>query len=250
MVNIYKEEYDWAYGIKNEACRQKYDYKKLKDLNYQPDQPQQPDQSKPPWAKVLKSRFNAIESIITKDKKSGLKTRIDKKEFKVNDMEKLIKDVPSNKITLEEVIAKYKSIGIDIIKISNLRITKNQNEILDNFEQLREIFVVPTKINNKETDDETDDKRDDETDGKKPGTTDMPALERVESAAQRNNQTGQGLKILTPDQMLSRLTVALAQLKAGKNSKKLKNETRQLLYLIYRSKKLIKTIYKHLINTS
>ena len=173
MVNIYKEEYDWAYGIKNEACRQKYDYKKLKDLNYQPDQPQQPDQSIPPWVKVLKNRFNAIESIITKDKKSGLKTRIDKKEFKVNDMEKLIKDVPSNKITLEEVIAKYKSIGIDIIKISNLRITKNQNEILDNFEQLREIFVVPTKINNKETDDETDDKRDDETDGKKPGTTDM-----------------------------------------------------------------------------
>ena len=40
---------------------------------------------------------------------------------------------------------------------------------------------------------------------------------------------GQGLKILTPNQMLSRLPVYLAQLKAGNNSNKLKNETRQLL---------------------
>ena len=43
-------------------------------------------------------------------------------------------------------------------------------------------------------------------------------------------QQGQGLKILTPNQMLSRLPVTLAQLKAGNNSEKLKNEIRQLLY--------------------
>ena len=41
---------------------------------------------------------------------------------------------------------------------------------------------------------------------------------------------GQGLKILTPNQMLSRLPITLAQLKAGNNSEKLKNEIRQLLY--------------------
>ena len=51
-------------------------------------------------------------------------------------------------------------------------------------------------------------------------------------------QKGEGLKILTPDQMLSRLAITLAQLKAGNNSKKLKNEIRQLLYSLYRSKKL------------
>ena len=62
------------------------------------------------------------------------------------------------------------------------------------------------------------------------------------------NQEGQGLKILTPDHMLCRLSISLAQLKAGNNSEKLKNEIRQLLYSLYRSKKLIKTIYKHLIN--
>ena len=44
------------------------------------------------------------------------------------------------------------------------------------------------------------------------------------------NQSGQSLKILTPNQMLSRLPISLAQLKAGNNSEKLKNEIRQLLY--------------------
>ena len=65
----------------------------------------------------------------------------------------------------------------------------------------------------------------------------------------RQNQEGQGLKILTPNQMLSRLPISLAQLKAGNNSEKLKNEIRQLLYSLYRSKKLTKTIYNNLINT-
>ena len=43
-----------------------------------------------------------------------------------------------------------------------------------------------------------------------------------------------GLKILTPNEMLSRLPISLAQLKAGNNSEKLKNEIRQLLYSLYR----------------
>ena len=62
------------------------------------------------------------------------------------------------------------------------------------------------------------------------------------------NQSGQGLKILTPNQMLSRLPITLAQLKAGNNSEKLKNEIRQLLYSLYRSKKLTKQLYKSLID--
>ena len=53
-------------------------------------------------------------------------------------------------------------------------------------------------------------------------------------------QRGQGLKILTPNQTLSRLPVSLAQLKAGNYPEKLKNEIRQLLYSLYRSKKLTK----------
>ena len=57
-------------------------------------------------------------------------------------------------------------------------------------------------------------------------------------------QSGQGIKILTSDQMLSRLLITLAQLKAGNNSEKHKNEIRQLLYFLYRSKKLTKDSIK------
>ena len=65
---------------------------------------------------------------------------------------------------------------------------------------------------------------------------------------QLEQQKGEGLKIVTPDQMLSRLLISLAQLKAGNNSEKLKNEIRQLLYSLYRSKKLTKQLYKSLID--
>ena len=64
----------------------------------------------------------------------------------------------------------------------------------------------------------------------------------------RKKQSGGGLKILTPNQMLSRLPITLAKLKAGNNSEKLKNEIRQLLYSLYRSKKLTKQLYKSLID--
>ena len=63
------------------------------------------------------------------------------------------------------------------------------------------------------------------------------------------NQSGQELKIRRPNQMFSILLVFLAQLNAANNSKKLKNEIRQLLYSLYRSKKLTKTVYNNLINT-
>ena len=62
------------------------------------------------------------------------------------------------------------------------------------------------------------------------------------------DQSGQGLKILTPNQMLSRLPISLAQLKAGNNSEKLKNEIRQILYSLYTSKKLTKQLSKSLID--
>ena len=64
----------------------------------------------------------------------------------------------------------------------------------------------------------------------------------------KQKQQGLGLKILTPNQMLSRLPITLAQLKAGNNSVKIKNENRQLLYSLYRSKKFTKQLYKSLID--
>ena len=83
---------------------------------------------------------------------------------------------------------------------------------------------------------------------KQSDTTGIPDLESEESAVQGRNQQGQGLKILTPNQILSRLPISLAQLKAGNNSENFKNEIRQPLYSLYRSKKLTKQIYKSLID--
>ena len=75
----------------------------------------------------------------------------------------------------------------------------------------------------------------------------MPPLETEEEAAQR--RIGQGLKIMTPSQLITRLPILLSQLKAGNNSQKLRNEIRQIIYSLYRSKNLSKTIYHHLINS-
>ena len=58
-------------------------------------------------------------------------------------------------------------------------------------------------------------------------------------------QQGQGIKILTPNQMLSRLPISVAQLQAGNNSEKLKNEIRHL----YRSKNMTKQVYNNLIKS-
>ena len=62
--------------------------------------------------------------------------------------------------------------------------------------------------------------------------------------AKRKVTEGKGLKILTPKQMLQRLPIALAQIKAGNNSKSLLNEIRQIVYSSYQSKKKKKKLKK------
>ena len=64
-----------------------------------------------------------------------------------------------------------------------------------------------------------------------------------------NLKSGEGLKILTNKQMLNRLPILLVQIQAGNNSKSLKNELRQILYSLYRSKVLTKTVYNNLIKS-
>ena len=61
-------------------------------------------------------------------------------------------------------------------------------------------------------------------------------------------EIGKGLKIMTPKQVITRLPILLAQKQTGNNSQKLNNEIRQIIYSLYRSKNLSKTIYNHLIN--
>ena len=69
----------------------------------------------------------------------------------------------------------------------------------------------------------------------------------------KESQEGEGankmLKILTPSQMLKRLPIALAQVKAGNNSESLLNEIRQIVYSLYRSKEITKKVYNNIINS-
>ena len=60
---------------------------------------------------------------------------------------------------------------------------------------------------------------------------------------------GKGFKILTPIQMLQRLQIALAQIKAGNNSVGLLNEIREIVYSLYQSKEITKTVYNSIIKS-
>ena len=60
---------------------------------------------------------------------------------------------------------------------------------------------------------------------------------------------GKGLKILTPKQMLRRLPIALAQVKAGNTSENLLNEIRKITYFLYQAKEITEKVYNNIMNS-
>ena len=131
---------------------------------------------------------------------------------------------------------KYFSYVVTSALAEKLFETKDKNKNND--------FVNVIKSGLPDLKDETKKLSEDEKKIKKPDKI----LKIVKEILEFNKQKGQGLKILTPNQMFSRLPITLAQLKAGNNSEKLKNEIRQLLHSLYRSKKLTKQLYESLID--
>ena len=185
----------------------------------------------PKSVKLSEERFHKILSTVTKAENQGLKANEDGREITLNNAESSLKDLGNGTLDGREFKNRYNNISNDVEAIVNKSpLTGSQNKMLEALLLLKEILKL------KKSDEESD-------------TANMPELESEESAAEGRNLPGQGLKILTPDQMLSILPITLAQLKAGNNSKKLINEIGQLLYSLYRSKRLTKTIYNHLINT-
>ena len=71
----------------------------------------------------------------------------------------------------------------------------------------------------------------------------------LEAKKLAKEQEGTGLKILTPNQMLKRLPITLARIKAGNNSESLLNEIRQIVYSLYRSKEITKKVYNNIIKS-
>ena len=74
-------------------------------------------------------------------------------------------------------------------------------------------------------------------------------MSEAKSKAKQNETKGTGLKILTPKQMLQRLPIALAQVKAGNNSENLLNEIRQIIYSLYQLKEITKEVYNNLMKS-
>ena len=77
----------------------------------------------------------------------------------------------------------------------------------------------------------------------------MMGDEKQKTSESESEKKGKGLKIMTPNQLLTRLPILLAQKKAGNNSQKLNNEIRQIIYSLYSSKNLSKAIYNYLMNS-
>ena len=175
--------------------------------------------------KCKRRKINVILSTVTEAKDNGLKINADGREITLDNVESLVKGVGSGKVDKREFKKKYNNIVNDIEKILNKpMLTRSQNKLAKILLLIKEIVEGPQY--------------------EQPDTTDMSESESEESTEQR----GQEIKILTPNQILSRLPISLAQLKAGNNSEKLRNEIRQLLYSLCRSKKLTKNIYKSLID--
>ena len=71
--------------------------------------------------------------------------------------------------------------------------------------------------------------------------------ERIKLNPRRKKRKWAGLKMLTSNKLLTRLPILSAQIKAGNNSYKLKNEIREILYLLYQHNKTTNNMYNNLI---
>ena len=148
----------------------------------------------PKWVKVNKKRFNEILSTVTKVKNDRLRINADRRDITLDNTENLLKDLGNGILDGHEFKNRYNDVAYDVEVIVNKTvITRNREKIIMSL--LKEILRTKSD--------------------EKPNITDMPELESKESVAKRRNQQGQGLKILIPYQMLSRLPIILAQLKAA-----------------------------------
>ena len=215
--NAYKNDYDND-DESNEAKKKQFDNKQFELFDKTNKKSKLDEETK----KVLE-----IENQ-KKDQQSKL-TALQKCQTSKNDFNKaikLIKDIKTDTNNfkpssgdkkvfndLNEQLLDEKYYIFTYLFVKKSIITKNQEKMAKILSLLKEILDP----SNKKSDEQLD-------------TTDMSELESEESASERRNQQGQGLKILTADQMLSRLPITLVQLKAGNDSQNLINEIRKLLY--------------------
>ena len=138
--------------------------------------------------------------------------------YEYMDSKELFNSIKSSQIKFSEVKNKQKEF---LNKLSNTRIGRKTPEQYKTINNLEKFYNSRVEVINFFRD-----------------YTEM--LSDASYNAKQNETKGTGLKILTPKQMLQRLPIALAQVKAGNNSEKLLNEIRQIIYSLYQSKEITK----------
>ena len=186
---------------------------------------EQPNESNlPKWVKVKKKKSDMIKKKVQNAKINNLRGRLKgSKVININESNKLLHEIENSQVTYEEALKRIKNICSDINKLISMQsLNLNQINVLNTLFMVNEIFtgesegVQVNKEGNFEIFKETLDKEKQESD-EQLDTRNMPKLESEESTAKRRNQQGQGLKILTRNQMFSKLPITLAQLKAENN---------------------------------
>ena len=142
-----------------------------------------------------------------------------KNEFDTENITKSLKKLRNKFINFEEFNEEYNKFMDNIVKFEYFKSEKEKGSVSPNQRKMRRYARY---------------------------LKDIVDLYNIKSGSDTSKK-GEGLKILTNKQMLNCLPILLAQIQAGNNSKSLKNELRQILYSLYRSKVLTKTVCNNLI---
>ena len=189
--------------------------------------------------------INTFDKKIFQHKDSESKTNEEKSEEK---SEEELKKQINNTFTFiaeginNDLFTKY----FDFLKPSAM--AKQLYEIILKDKKKNNMLVEEIKNRQSNLNNETKEMSKEEIGNEKPNQILEIINEILDFNKEIQEQRGLDLKILTPNQMLSRLPICLAQLKVGNNSQKLKKEITQLLHSLYRSKKLTKQLYKSLVD--
>ena len=147
--------------------------------------------------------------------------------YEYMDSKELFKAIKNNQIKFSEVKNKQHNF---LKKLNELKVGKKTYELKKVIDNLDKFYLSREEIINFFRD-----------------YTEM--LSDANYNAKQNETKGTGLKTLTPKQMLQRLPIALAQVKAGNNSESLLNEIRQIVYSLYQSKQINKNVYNNIIKS-
>ena len=149
----------------------------------------------------------------------------DEKFHKFDNALSIINKIKNGEVSLADVKNNHEKIKSNLSKVKRAHRgrTKEQKNILYNIEMLYKARNEATKF--------------------------YDDYSSMVSGAKNKPTKGTGLKILAPKQMLQRLPIALAQVKAGNNSERLLNEIRQIVYSLYQSKQITKKVYNNIIKS-